>query len=182
MLWGCAHHPAIGMSWGNMGHTASFSSTLTGRSRWLSRRQCRSSLFVYAETLKACALIGLHLLATEDEAGSSGSLSPDFGRHVETRSPRKPLDGKRRHFFICAVRTQRGKPCTECCAPMRVFQDFSAAPAMMHLNVMLVEAALKGHVAAIEDCRGAFYQSLLNPDGTESQIRIEPAPEAELWT
>ena len=51
---------------------------------------------------------------------------------------------------------------------------------MMHLNVMLVEAALKGHVAAIEDCRGAFYQSLLNPDGTESQIRIEPAPEAEL--
>ena len=28
--------------------------------------------FVSAETLKACALIGLHLLAAEGEAGSSG--------------------------------------------------------------------------------------------------------------
>ena len=41
---------------------------------------------------------------------------------------------------------------------------------MMRLNMMLVEAALKGHTAAIEDCSGAFYQSPLNPDGTESQV------------
>ena len=34
---------------------------------------------VSAETLKACALTGLHLLAAEDEAGSSGSQSPDLG-------------------------------------------------------------------------------------------------------
>ena len=31
------------------------------------------------ETLKACALIGLHLSPAEDEAGSSGSQSPDLG-------------------------------------------------------------------------------------------------------
>ena len=35
--------------------------------------------FVSSETLKACALIGLHLLAAEGEAGSSGSQSPDIG-------------------------------------------------------------------------------------------------------
>ena len=45
---------------------------------------------------------------------------------------------------------------------------------------MLVEAALKGHVAAIGDCSGAFYQSLLNPNGTESQVWIEPLPETDL--
>ena len=57
---------------------------------------------------------------------------------------------------------------------------FSATPAMMHFKMMLVEAALKGHVAAIGDCSGAFYQSPLNPDGTENQVWIEPPPEAEL--
>ena len=57
---------------------------------------------------------------------------------------------------------------------------FSATPAMMHLKMMLVDAALKGHVAAIGDCSGAFYQSPLNPDGTESKVWIEPSPEAEL--
>ena len=34
---------------------------------------------VPAETLKACALIGSHLLAAAGEAGSSGSQSPDLG-------------------------------------------------------------------------------------------------------
>ena len=47
-----------------MGHTASFSSS-SGRSRWLSRR---------------CALVGLHLLTAEDEAGSCGSHSQDLGQ------------------------------------------------------------------------------------------------------
>ena len=32
-----------------------------------------------AETLKACALVGLHLLAAEGEDGSGGSQSPDLG-------------------------------------------------------------------------------------------------------
>ena len=51
---------------------------------------------------------------------------------------------------------------------------------MMHLKMMLVDAALKGHVAAIGDCSGAFYQSPLNPDGTESKVWIEPLERAEL--
>ena len=33
--------------------------------------------FVPAETLKACALIGLHLMAAESASGSSVSQSPD---------------------------------------------------------------------------------------------------------
>ena len=45
---------------------------------------------------------------------------------------------------------------------------------------MLVDAALKGHVAAIGDCSGAFFQSLLNPDRTENRVWIEPPLEAEL--
>ena len=57
---------------------------------------------------------------------------------------------------------------------------FSSTPAMMHLKMMLVDAALKRHVAAIGDRSGAFYQSPLNPDGTESKVWIEPPPEAEL--
>ena len=57
---------------------------------------------------------------------------------------------------------------------------FSATPAMIHLKMMLVDAALKGHVAAIGDCSGAFYQSPLNPDGTENRVWIDPPPEAEL--
>ena len=39
---------------------------------------------------------------------------------------------------------------------------------------------MQGHVAAIGDCSGAFYQSPLNPDGTENRVWIEPPPDAEL--
>ena len=35
--------------------------------------------FVSAETLKSCALIGLHLLAAENEAGSCSGQFPDLG-------------------------------------------------------------------------------------------------------
>ena len=73
------------------GHTASFSSSSSGRSRWLSRRQCRSSPLVSAETLKACALIGLHLLATEDEAGSKRQSASGFRRHVSHGRKAKAL-------------------------------------------------------------------------------------------
>ena len=60
-------------------------------------------------------------------------------------------------------------------------ENFSpATPAMMHFNTMLVDAALMGHVAAVGDCSGAFYQSPLNPDGTKNRVWIEPPPEAEL--
>ena len=71
-----------------MGHTASFSSSLSGRSRWLSRRPFKP--FVSTETLKACALIGLHLLAAEGEAGSSDSQSPDLGGMLRYGCPESP--------------------------------------------------------------------------------------------
>ena len=40
---------------------------------------------------------------------------------------------------------------------------FSATPAMMHLKMMLVEAALKGHVAAIGDCSGCLLPVTFEP-------------------
>ena len=43
--------------------------------------------FVPAETLWACALMGLHLMAAESASVANGSQSPDFGRHVEVRLP-----------------------------------------------------------------------------------------------
>ena len=36
--------------------------------------------FVSADTLKVCALIGLHLLAAQKKGGSSGSQFPDLGQ------------------------------------------------------------------------------------------------------
>ena len=49
-----------------------------------------SDPFVSAETLKACALIGLHLLVAEAEAGSGGSQSPDLGDKWRHRCPMSP--------------------------------------------------------------------------------------------
>ena len=43
------------------------------------RTRCRPNPRVSAEKLEACALIGLHLLAAESEAGSTGGQSPDLG-------------------------------------------------------------------------------------------------------
>ena len=57
--------------------------------------------FVSAETLKACALIGLHFLAAENEAGSGGSKSPDLGyiwRHGCESGADQLLFGKRTSF------------------------------------------------------------------------------------
>ena len=49
--------------------------------------RCCQIPVVSAEMLKACALIGLHLLAAEGEAGSSGSQSHDLGDMGEIRLP-----------------------------------------------------------------------------------------------
>ena len=46
---------------------------------------------VSAETLKACALIGLHLLAADHEVGSSGSQSIDLGDMWEYGCPKSPI-------------------------------------------------------------------------------------------
>ena len=46
--------------------------------------------FVSAETLEACALIGLHFLAAEGGVGSSGSQSSDSGDVWRQGLPSKP--------------------------------------------------------------------------------------------
>ena len=56
--------------------------------------------------------------------------------------------------------------------------DFSSAtPAAVHLKRMLVDAAQKGHVAAIGDCSGAFYRAPLDPEGGQ-EVCVEPPPGA----
>ena len=46
--------------------------------------------FVLAKTLKACALVGLHLMAAESESGSSGSKSPHSGDKWRYGCPESP--------------------------------------------------------------------------------------------
>ena len=46
--------------------------------------------FVPAETLRACALIGLHLMAADGASGSSGSQPPDLGDAWRNGCPRSP--------------------------------------------------------------------------------------------
>ena len=46
---------------------------------------------VSAEMLKACALIGLHLLAADYEMGSSGSQSRDLGDLWTYGCPKSPM-------------------------------------------------------------------------------------------
>ena len=61
-----------------MGRTARSSSSRKKKPEVVSN-EVLPDPFVSAETLKACALIGLHLWAAVHEAGSSGSQCPDLG-------------------------------------------------------------------------------------------------------
>ena len=79
MLWVCAQRLVSGMFRGSTGRTASSFSSSSRRNPSLLQRQWSLSPFVPAETLRACALIGLHLMAAESASGSSGSQSPDLG-------------------------------------------------------------------------------------------------------
>jgi hypothetical protein len=49
-------------------------------------------------------------------------------------------------------------------------------PSLIHLKALLVYAETKGHVAAVGDCSGAFYQAPLK----EERIFLEPPPEAQV--
>ena len=81
--------------------------------------------FVPAETLRACALIGLHLMAAEGEAGSSGSQSPvlgdmwskvahkaQLGTATDTFSLDKssPITCKVRFFTLCPQKSDEETP------------------------------------------------------------------------
>ena len=88
MFWVCAQHPASGTHWGSTGRVAtSFSSSSRRSPSSLQRQWCLSPSFP-AETLKACALIGLHLMAAEGASGSSGSQLPDLGTAWRDGCPR----------------------------------------------------------------------------------------------
>ena len=65
----------LGTSQGSLGRTASSSSSR--KKPEVVSNEVLPDPFVSAETLKACALIDLHLLAADHEAGSSGSQSPN---------------------------------------------------------------------------------------------------------
>ena len=98
---------------------------------------------------------------------SSATTRPLSGRWVEDQHD----DGS-----LKARWTTRGFEQT-----LKGHEDFySATPATQHLKMMLVDAAKKGHVAAIGDCSGAFYQALLDHDGNQEKVYIEPPPEAGL--
>ena len=98
---------------------------------------------------------------------TDATTRPFTGRWVDTMHD----DGARKARW-----TTRGYEQT-----LNGYEDFfSATPAMMQLKMLLVDAALKEHVTAIEACSGAFYQSPMNLDGTEHRVWIEPPPEAEL--
>ena len=75
----CARRPPFGTFRGSVGRMASAFSPSSRRSRWWLRTTCRPTPLVSARTLKACALIDLHLVTAGGDAGSSGSQSPDLG-------------------------------------------------------------------------------------------------------
>ena len=93
MLCVCAHHSASGTSRGSAGRTAS--------SFFLNKKECfalteavQFQPFFPAETLKACALIGLHLMAAEGESFFSSSccvFSLELGGIPGLSGPRYPL-------------------------------------------------------------------------------------------
>ena len=98
---------------------------------------------------------------------SSATTRPLSGRWVEDQHD----DGS-----LKARWTTRGFEQT-----LKGHEDFySATPATQHLKMMLVDAAMKGHVAAIGDCSGAFYQAPLDPEGEGEKVYIEPPEEAGL--
>ncbi len=49
-------------------------------------------------------------------------------------------------------------------------------PSRTRLKAVLVSAEIQGHVAAVGDCSGAFYQAPLK----EERIFLEPPPEAQV--
>ena len=98
-------------------------SSLSRRSRWWLRT-----------TRKACALIGLHLMAAEGEAGSSGSQSPDLGDMWRQGCPKSP------EWISCCSASETSLGCevyehnNECWAIEVVGQDWSSEVAALFVE------------------------------------------------
>ena len=73
-----------------MGRMAASSFFLIKVEHVVASNEVLPNLYVSAETLKACALIGLHCLAAKCEDGSIGRQSLDFGDMWRERLYEKP--------------------------------------------------------------------------------------------
>ena len=98
----CVHAqlPRIGTSQESMGRTASSFSSSQKKDQVVASNEVLPNPCASTETLKACALIGLHLLAADYEVGSSGSQSLDLGELWTYGCPNleQPVFGKC-HFW-----------------------------------------------------------------------------------
>ena len=94
MLWVCARQPASRMFQGKCGPHGELFFFLTKKEPLALTKAVEFRPLVPAETLRACALIGLHLRAAESASASSGSQSHDLGGAWRCGCP-KSLDWDR---------------------------------------------------------------------------------------
>ena len=76
---------------GSIGRTASSFSSSKKKEQVVASNEVLPNHYVSAETLEACALIGLHLLAADCEVGSNGSQSPDIGDMCKYGCPKRSI-------------------------------------------------------------------------------------------
>ena len=90
--------------------------TMVQKKTWHQMRCCQ--ILVSAETLKACALIGLHLLAADYEVRSSGGQSRDLGDVWNNGCPKSPMFSSRVRQVPPLV-TMRSMGTTTSAGPMK---------------------------------------------------------------
>ena len=133
-----------------------------------------SNPFVSSETLKACALIGLHLLAAEGEASSRVSQSPalrDMSRQGCPKSREWVSScSARETSFGCEVHEHNNK----CRQLKSLGQDLSSEVVALFLEDWeLGRAALSCHITMdllCQEMRGACWGSSSESLGSESQL------------
>ena len=108
-------------AWPSLGPTHSIQLLERPGEVWVS-----SNPFCLCGKPKACALIGLHFVSAEGEAGSSGSQSPDLGDTWEQGCPTRP-----KWFSSCSASVSFGddeeyEHNNECRAIEVVGQDWSS--------------------------------------------------------
>ena len=143
----CAQRPPIGTFQGSMVRTASSFSSSSRRSHWWLQATCRPTLFVFAETLKACALIGLHLLAAEGEPGSGGSQSPYLGDMWKQGCPSSPEWISSRSASETSFGCEVYEHINECRAIEVIGQDWLSEVVPLFLEDWVGRVALSCHMA-----------------------------------
>ena len=104
--------------------------------------------YVSVETLNACALIGLHLLAADYEVGSSGSQSRDLGDMWKYRCPRGPIWSSPCSASVTSGDNEEYGHNKECRAIEVIGQDWSCEVVALFLEDWEVgRVALSCHMA-----------------------------------